>query len=695
MPCCITFSWCSRACWIKIIFLSVKLAAYHILYTRCNVCHRCDCHQRLLEQRSIARHKAAIRVHLRHAGLQILTLSRVKLDSAGFQELGKLEQLQQLSLIGIVGRASSADIRTLSSQHLSSDFKARRGVSAKEPGSSAQCITHQTDHTQIQMLASVPNGPTAAVLLQSMLGSSHSQGTGQVRPGSNCAGESNSKMQRRLGLPGPGQLIQTSTALQLPDRPFAHFTESLQFCAGLDSLHSILPHTDRGNVETLLEEALAYIQRLQHTTQQLESDWPHAFQTTQFPLDPVDNALESLSQLVPNPPATNAPRPPCRVHDKGGETAAMLEQAIDYTLKLRHRTQQLESGLPEAVQMMQPATASVGASSRVDSDSPFWCLGLVTSLKLSEYTSAELPALDLLGMTQLRNLKHLTLLEIRGVDVPYCELASLSKLTFLETDMSQSEESWQSLPALTNLQRLSVACTRPDMPQFQLCTEFTNLLGLTRLDLTEVDKFLPEQLESLKLLPALEHFAVVGKNMQGQEEKQPQQWRDPIAWKALSALTALKHLALINIDHKDGIFNNICSLTCLTFLDLFSLRNIYKSSIGKNLMLLSSLPSLDHLQCEFYIYDVRSDLYKDLESRFRYLRSEKLPAMAHLQVHFHVLQVWDMDCIDSDDVNSDYAALMESHREGEEHEQEAYEAEYDSDERRMHAEDAQWRRHIY
>jgi len=69
--------------------------------------------------------------------------------------------------------------------------------------------------------------------------------------------------------------------------------------------------------------------------------------------------------------------------------------------------------------------------------------------------------------------------------------------------------------------------------------------------------------------------------------------------------------------------------------------------------------------------------------------------MAHLQVHFHVLQVWDMDCIDSDDVNSDYAALMESHREGEEHEEEAYEAEYDSDERRMHAEDAQWRRHIY
>ncbi len=43
----------------------------------------------------------------------------------------------------------------------------------------------------------------------------------------------------------------------------------------------------------------------------------------------------------------------------------MLEQALDYTLQLRHRTQQLESGLPEAVQMIQPATAAVGASSRL------------------------------------------------------------------------------------------------------------------------------------------------------------------------------------------------------------------------------------------------------------------------------------------------------------------------------------------
>ena len=191
MPCCITFSWCSRACWIKIIFLSVKLAAYHILYTRCNVCHRCDCHQRLLEQRSIARHKAAIRVHLRHAGLQILTLSRVKLDSAGFQELGKLEQLQQLSLIGIVGRASSADIRTLSSQHLSSDFKARRGVSAKEPGSSAQCITHQTDHTQIHLYPTGPRQQSSCkacleVLIPKELAKSGLAQTAQGNPTAKC-----------------------------------------------------------------------------------------------------------------------------------------------------------------------------------------------------------------------------------------------------------------------------------------------------------------------------------------------------------------------------------------------------------------------------------------------------------------------------------------------------------------------------
>ena len=433
--------------------------------------------------------------HLRHAGLQTLTLTRVTLDSAGFQELGKLGQLQQLSLIG----------------------------------------------------------------------------------------------------------IQTSAALQLPDRPFAHFTESLQFSAGLDSLHSILPHTDRTDVETLLDEAFAHVQQLQQRTQQLESDLLHAFRTTQSFLDPVDKALESLSQLIPNPSVANTPKPPCHLYDTGDETAAMLEQALHYTVELQHRTQQLGSGPPEAVQMIQPATASVAASNRVDSDSPFGCLSSVTSLKLSEYTSADFPALDLLGMTQLRNLKHLTLLEIWGVDVPYCELASLSKLTFLETDMSQSEDSWQSLPALTHLQRLSVACARPDMPQFQLYTEFTNLLGLTRLDLTEVENFLPEQLESLKVLPALEHFAVVGKNMPKDKEEQPYGWQHPIDWKALSGLTALKHLALINIDHKDGIFKNICSLTCLTFLDLFSLRKIYKSRVGEKVMLLSSLPSLDHLHCEFYI----------------------------------------------------------------------------------------------
>ncbi len=503
--------------------------------------------------------------HLRHAGLQTLTLTRVTLDSAGFQELGKLEQLQQLSLIGIDDRASTADIRTLSGQHLNSGFKARRGVSAEGPGSSSQRMTLQPDHRQIQVLASVPERPFVAALLQSMFGSSHSQQSSQVSPGSNYTGEFNSNVQSRLGLPGPGQLMQTSTALQLPDRPFAHFTESLHFSAGLDSLHSILPHTDRDDVETLLDEAFAHIKWLQQRTQQLESDLPHAFRTTQSPLDPVDKALESLSQLVPNPPAANTPRPPCHLYDTGGETAVMLEQALDYTLELQLRTQQPESGLPEAVQMIQPATFSVGASSIVDSDSPFGCLALVTSLKLSQYASAELPALDLLGMTQLRHLKHLTLLEIWGVDVPYCELTSLSKLTFLETDMSQSEDSWQSLPALTNLQRLSVACARPDMPQFQLCTEFTSLLGLSRLDLTEVENFLPEQLESLKVLPALEHFAVVGKNMPREEEEQPQRWKDPIAWKALSALTALKHLALINIDHTDGIFKNICTLTCLTF----------------------------------------------------------------------------------------------------------------------------------
>jgi len=318
----------------------------------------------------------------------------------------------------------------------------------------------------------------------------------------------------------------------------------------------------------------------------------------------------------------------------------MPEQALNYTLELQQRTQQPESGLPEAVRMIQPATTSVAASNTVDSGSPYGCLSSVTSLKLSEYTSAELPALDLLGMTQLRNLKHLTLLEIWGVDVPYCELASLSKMTFLETDMSQSEDSWHSLPALTNLQRLSVSCARPEMPQFQLRSEFTNLLGLTRLDLTEVENFLPEQLESLRVLPALEHFAVVGKNMPKDKEEQPYGWQHPIAWKALSALTALKHLALINIDHKDNIFKNIIrSLTCLTFLDLFSLRNIYKSSIGENLMLLSSLPNLDHLHCGFYIYNVRSNMYKDLESRFRCLRSERLPAMSHLQLHFQVLEV--------------------------------------------------------
>ncbi len=69
--------------------------------------------------------------------------------------------------------------------------------------------------------------------------------------------------------------------------------------------------------------------------------------------------------------------------------------------------------------------------------------------------------------------------------------------------------------------------------------------------------------------------------------------------------------------------------------------------------------------------------------------------MSHFQLHFQVLEVWDMDCIDPDDYNSDYAALTESHRRGEECEREDYEAEYDSDERRMHAEDAKWLRNMY
>ncbi len=106
-------------------------------------------------------------------------------------------------------------------------------------------------------------------------------------------GISNSNVQSRLDLPGLGQLIQTSTALQLADRPFAHFTESLHFSAELDTLHSIPPHTDRLMKRRCWTRHLLTFSR----TQQLESDLPDAFRTTQSTLDPVDKALETS---VPN-----------------------------------------------------------------------------------------------------------------------------------------------------------------------------------------------------------------------------------------------------------------------------------------------------------------------------------------------------------------------------------------------------------
>ncbi|DBA94766.1 TPA: hypothetical protein ACH3X1_002312 [Trebouxia sp. C0004] len=134
-----------------------------------------------------------------------------------------------------------------------------------------------------------------AVLLQSMFGNSRTQGCGQVSP---TLGDPTALYKEDL--PGPGQLIQTQLPFSCQKGPL--LTAQNPFTSALDSLHSILPQTEKGNVETLLDEALAYIQRLQHRTQQLGSDLPHAFQTTLFPLDPVDKALESLSQLIPAPP---------------------------------------------------------------------------------------------------------------------------------------------------------------------------------------------------------------------------------------------------------------------------------------------------------------------------------------------------------------------------------------------------------
>ena len=82
-------------------------------------------------------------LHLRFGGIQILTLTQVNLGTSGFQELGSLKQLQQLTLSDIDGHFAAIGLAVV--QHFNMNI------------SRAGKLKHaEADRTKVQLMAALP-----------------------------------------------------------------------------------------------------------------------------------------------------------------------------------------------------------------------------------------------------------------------------------------------------------------------------------------------------------------------------------------------------------------------------------------------------------------------------------------------------------------------------------------------------------
>lgn len=314
--------------------------------------------------------------------------------------------------------------------------------------------------------------------------------------------------------------------------------------------------------------------------------------------------------------------------------------------------------------------------------SPFAMLRSLTSLTLHQYPLACLPAQDLAGMSLLTNLKSLVLKELWGVTVPYDTLTALSSLTSLSIDTSQSQDSLQLLPAVTSLHSLSIYLITPHISEaWPFGPQYSALQSLSRLKLCDVDGVTNEQLQSLTAFAALQHLVLKGLD-QGDDSGKAC-WSKSRSWHELQGLTRVMHLELVDICHPDNIFDSLSCLTQLTHLCLRSPNNLYQSPLGEGLMLLAPLPNLEYLYCKFMRFSVRSALLHDLAAQFRQVR--RLP-IRHLEIDIEEVLDWNEE-VDSDDINSDLAYERAQEQEGQRMIQEQYEADYDSDDRRMHSGD--------
>jgi len=285
-------------------------------------------------------------------------------------------------------------------------------------------------------------------------------------------------------------------------------------------------------------------------------------------------------------------------------------------------------------------------------------------------------------MSLLTNLKSLVLKELWGVTVPYDTLAALSGLTSLSIDTSQSQHSLQLLPAVTSLHSLSIHCISPHISAaWPFGPQYSALQSLSRLKLCDVDGVSNEQLQSLSAFAALQHLVLKG--LDDGDDSSKACWSQSPSWHDLKALTGVKHLELIDICHPDNIFDSLSCLTQLTHLCLRSPNNLYQSPLGEGLMLLAPLPSLDYLYCKFMRFSVRSALQHDLAAQARQMR--RLP-IRHLEIDIEEVLDWNEE-VDSDDIDSELAYERAQEQEGQRMVQEQYEADYDSDERRMHSDD--------
>ena len=285
-------------------------------------------------------------------------------------------------------------------------------------------------------------------------------------------------------------------------------------------------------------------------------------------------------------------------------------------------------------------------------------------------------------MSLLTNLKSLVLKELWGVTVPYDTLAALSSLTSLSIDTSQSQHSLQLLPAVTSLQSLSIHFITPSMSAaWPFGPQYSALQSLSRLKLCNVEGVSSEQLQSLPAFAALQHLVLKGVDKGDEPGKAC--WAKSRSWHELKALTNVKHLELIDICHPDNICDSLSCLTQLTHLCLRSPNNLYQSPLGEGLMLLAPLPNLDYLYCKFLRFSVRSALQHDLAAQARQMR--RLP-IRHLEIDIEEVLDWNEE-VDSDDIDSELAYERAQEQEGQRMVQEQYEADYDSDERRMHSDD--------